>query len=303
MLAIAIAVCLLTATSAAALQIPSRTVVLSGGETVAAAAPRIPLELYTGRDSVTGVPRYITRTFTDNERRMLREHFGVDDVSLLYRNDEGFLVFDSRRDRGLRHYVNTHRLGARSWLRTGETYRELELRVHGKPADYFGPGVESRREPYRSAGSGRTGALPRAIGRSTVAHRFRDYGRGDVSKPRAPGVSVGSRRRHNPHGDLDACGPPSRRRSHRQRQHARSDGSGSLRCLTTVGPRPWFRGRGRLGSRARDAAGPHKQPGFPSIEALLAAAAREDSVKRASIGTIAVKRAHRSSVAPFARQR
>jgi hypothetical protein len=109
---------------------------------VLAASPGIPLASYTGRDSVTGVPRYVTRAFTDVERRVLRERFGVDEPSLLYRNDEGFIVFDSRRDGGLRDYVNTYRVGARSIRHPGETFRELERRVRGKPAAYYGSPVE-----------------------------------------------------------------------------------------------------------------------------------------------------------------
>jgi hypothetical protein len=118
------------------------TVQLSAaGDVVPPIASAFPLEAYTGRDSATGVPRYLTRSFRAEERRLLRAHFGVDDPTLLYRNDEGFIVVDSRRDTGLRDFVNTHRIGAISARVPGETYRELEARVRGRPAEYFGPNV------------------------------------------------------------------------------------------------------------------------------------------------------------------
>src|SRR5690349_13288488 len=55
---------------------PPTTRLVAGAE-VARFADMIPPESYTGRDSVTGVPRYVTRTFSPEERHLLREHFGV----------------------------------------------------------------------------------------------------------------------------------------------------------------------------------------------------------------------------------
>jgi hypothetical protein len=71
--------------------------------TPAAAYPR---ELYAGRDD-EGVPRYIQRTFSDDERRLLREQFGIEEPARLYLSDTlpgASLVYDSEwgRVRGRR---------------------------------------------------------------------------------------------------------------------------------------------------------------------------------------------------------
>jgi hypothetical protein len=109
----------------------------------AARANTVPPNDYTGRDSVTGVPRYVVRPFSDDERALLRTRFGVEDPGLLYRNDQGFVVYDSRRDTGLRHFVNTYRLGGASARHPGETFSEFETRIAGKPARYFGLNVDA----------------------------------------------------------------------------------------------------------------------------------------------------------------
>ena len=63
-------------------------------EPPAAAYPR---ELYAGRDD-DGVPRYIQRAFSDDERRLLREQFGIEEPARLYLSDTlpgASLVYDS----------------------------------------------------------------------------------------------------------------------------------------------------------------------------------------------------------------
>ena len=53
---------------------------------LAPAAATYPRELYAGRDG-EGVPRYIQRAFSDDERRLLREQFGIEEPDRLYLSD------------------------------------------------------------------------------------------------------------------------------------------------------------------------------------------------------------------------
>jgi hypothetical protein len=61
-----------------------------------------PVGLYAGRDE-DGIPRYIQRPFSDEERRLLREHFGIEEPGRLYLSDtttEAYLNYDTERDPG-----------------------------------------------------------------------------------------------------------------------------------------------------------------------------------------------------------
>ena len=63
-----------------------------------------PVGLYAGRDG-DGIPRYIQRPFSDEERRLLREHFGIEEPSRLYLSDTTTEALSQLRHR------------ARSWCR------------------------------------------------------------------------------------------------------------------------------------------------------------------------------------------
>jgi hypothetical protein len=90
-----------------------------------------PRELYAGRDG-DGVPRYIERAFSDDERLLLREQFGIEEPARLYISDTlrgASLTYDSDWDRGERHLVSSYRVGAPSVRQPGETWEALERRL------------------------------------------------------------------------------------------------------------------------------------------------------------------------------
>jgi hypothetical protein len=96
-----------------------------------APAAAYPRELYAGRDG-DGVPRYIERAFSDDERRLLREQFGIEEPARLYLSDtlpSASLTYDSDWDQGERHLVSSYRVGAPSVRRPGETWEALEWRL------------------------------------------------------------------------------------------------------------------------------------------------------------------------------
>ena len=94
-------------------------------------APLYPLASYAGRDEL-GVPRYIERPFTKEERYLLRTHFGIEEPGRLYLSDttaDAYLNYDTERDPGAGRLVRSYRVGAPSVRRPGETWEELELRL------------------------------------------------------------------------------------------------------------------------------------------------------------------------------
>jgi hypothetical protein len=99
-------------------------------------------ESYMGRDE-DGVPHYIQRTFSAEERQLLREQFGIEEPARLYLSDSSshrYLVYDTRRDRkGV--IVTSARVGAASVRRPGETWEQLERRVRRMRASSFDPAV------------------------------------------------------------------------------------------------------------------------------------------------------------------
>ena len=94
---------------------------------------------YAGRDSA-GVPRYVRRAFTAEERRLLLDGFGIEDPSRLYLSDSsaaGYLIYDTERDPGVTRLVRSYRVGAPSIRRSGESWEALERRVRRmRPADF-----------------------------------------------------------------------------------------------------------------------------------------------------------------------
>jgi hypothetical protein len=98
-----------------------------------------PLPSYTGTDP-RGVPRYASRAFTDEERRLLRDVYGIEDPRRLYVSDstEGRLLkYDTRFKRCRTCYVNSYRVGFISVRRPGESWEQVERRVRAtRPRDF-----------------------------------------------------------------------------------------------------------------------------------------------------------------------
>jgi hypothetical protein len=94
-----------------------------------------------GTDS-RGIPRYVARRFSDDERSILREAFGVVNPSHLYISDstaDGVLKYDPEVKRCPSCYVNSFRIGFVSVRNNGETWDELERRVRGMRRSSFPP--------------------------------------------------------------------------------------------------------------------------------------------------------------------
>jgi len=105
----------------------------------AVATPVYPVTAYAGRDG-DGVPRYIQRPFSAEERRLLRRHFGIEEPSRLYLSDttaDAYLNYDTERDPGAGRLVRSYRVGAPSVRLPGETWEELERRLATlRPTDF-----------------------------------------------------------------------------------------------------------------------------------------------------------------------
>ena len=79
----------------------SITMALAGGLAALNAVAHPPMS-YAGRDA-EGVPHYVTRPFSPEERELLRRRFGIEDPSRLYLSDSsstGHLNYDTERDPG-----------------------------------------------------------------------------------------------------------------------------------------------------------------------------------------------------------
>jgi hypothetical protein len=101
--------------------------------------PAWPTVLYAGRDD-EGVPRYIQRDFSAEERRLLRAHFGIEEPGRLYLSDtssDAYLNYDTERDPGAGKLVRSYRVGAPSVRHPGETWEELERRLATLRPDDF----------------------------------------------------------------------------------------------------------------------------------------------------------------------
>jgi len=87
---------------------------------------------YSGTDS-HGIPHYFTGPIGAEERGLLRNVFGVVSPSHLYISDstkDGLLKYDPQTKSCSSCYVNSYRVGFVSIRRTGETWDNLEQRVH-----------------------------------------------------------------------------------------------------------------------------------------------------------------------------
>jgi hypothetical protein len=122
-----------------------------------------------GRDE-DGVPHYLQRAFSSEERRLLREQFGIEDPSRLYLSDSSshrYLVYDTERDRK-GELVMSARVGARSVRRPGESWEQLERRVRRMRASSFDPAV---RVPDTSLVSLHPAARPKVEGMLSAARQ------------------------------------------------------------------------------------------------------------------------------------
>jgi Bacterial protein of unknown function (DUF882) len=87
---------------------------------------------YSGTD-FRGIPRYVNRTFTSEERAILRQAFGVVSPSHIYLSDstnDGALKYDPEVKTCSWCYVDSFRLGYISVRSPGESWDDLERRVH-----------------------------------------------------------------------------------------------------------------------------------------------------------------------------
>jgi hypothetical protein len=118
----------------------SISMALAGGLAALNAVAHPPMS-YAGRDSA-GVPHYLTRVFSPDERELLRREFGIEDPSRLYLSDStetGHLNYDTERDPGAGRLVRSYRVGAASIRRPGESWEELEQRLRTMRPEDFGP--------------------------------------------------------------------------------------------------------------------------------------------------------------------
>jgi hypothetical protein len=101
-------------------------------------------DTYAGRDS-EGAPHYTERPFSLEERRLLREHFGIEEPGRLYLSDSsaaGYLMYDTERDPGTGRLVRTYVVGAESIRHHGETWEELERRLAALRSEDFPESVQ-----------------------------------------------------------------------------------------------------------------------------------------------------------------
>jgi hypothetical protein len=123
----------------------ARTAADSVGVESASALPRaraaasIARASYAGRDD-RGVPRYLARDFSKEERLLLRREFGIEEPGRLFLSDTlpgATLTYDTDWDRGERDLVGSYRIGATSIRRPGETWEELERRLASTSPESF----------------------------------------------------------------------------------------------------------------------------------------------------------------------
>jgi hypothetical protein len=240
-----------------------------------------PRETYAGR-APDGVPFYVERPFSREERRLLRRHFGIEEPGRLYLSDStagGYLMYDTERDPGAGLLVRSYRVGAESVRREGETWEELERRLRAmSPAD-FPAAVRKADASLASLDRTARPAFTRMLREARLAgHRVRI-----TESYRSPerqayllvrgGLTFTATSKHSAGraldivvGDGDLKSPRTRARWIAFRRWVQAFEGG------------WFR---LLGEAAKSWDWPHVElagsPGYASIEELLAAARAADS--------------------------
>ena len=96
---------------------------------------------YAGTDA-RGIPHYVNRPFTSDERAVLRHAFGIVSPSHIYLSDstdDGVLKYDPAVKRCGRCYVDSFRIGFVSVRKPGETWDDLVRRVKAMRRPGFAP--------------------------------------------------------------------------------------------------------------------------------------------------------------------
>ena len=78
------------------------------------------------------MPHYLRRAFSPAERRLLLVQFGIEEPQRLYLSDtlpSATLTYDTDWDQGDKDVVGSHRVGAQSVRRPGESWEQLERRL------------------------------------------------------------------------------------------------------------------------------------------------------------------------------
>jgi hypothetical protein len=254
----------------------------------AVAMPAYPLAGYAGRDSA-GVPRYIQRPFSLEERRLLREHFGIEEPSRIYLSDtsaEAYLNYDTERDPGAGRLVRSYRVGAPSVRLPGESWEEMERRLAGmQPEDFpastrlADTALASLDPEARPAFERMLAAARRAGYRVRVVETHRTPERQAYLMVAGGGVTFTATSKHSSGRAVDLI-----------------VGDGNLRNKRTLSRWAAFRrwvttydgGRFRLiGAPGKSWDWPHVElagpAGYGSIEALLLAARRADQSARLEV--------------------
>jgi hypothetical protein len=267
-----------------------------------------PRETYAGRDA-DGVPFYVERPFSAEERRLLRQHFGIEEPGRLYLSDStpgAYLMYDTERDPGTGRLVRTYRVGAESIRREGETWEELERRIRTmKPADFpvavrqADTSLASLDSSVRPAFARMLREAHRAGHRVRITESYRSAERQAYLLVRGGGLTFTATSQHSTGRALDIIVDNGNLRSARTRAR-------------WIAFRRWVEryesGRFRLiGEPAKSWDWPHVElaggaPGYASIEELLTAARIADSACCDPSGA-AVHSTHdlaRSGAAPLA---
>ena len=87
-----------------------------------------------------GIPHYVPRNFSVEERMLLRTKYGIEDPNRLYVSDsteEGLRKYDTRTKTCGTCYVNSYRVGFISVRRPQETWEAVERRVRATPLRRF----------------------------------------------------------------------------------------------------------------------------------------------------------------------
>lgn len=303
---------MLATTAVATAQTPGRFAMALAVETetgLAAANTLLYLRSsYAGRDP-DGVPNYVERPFSPEERRLLRRHFGIEEPGRLYLSDSSaaaYLMYDSERDPGARRLVRTYRVGAPSIRRGGETWEQLERRLRTlAPGDF----PASVRKADTSLASLDPAARPafermlreagRAGHRVRVIESYRSSRRQAWLLVRGGGLTFTATSKHSDGravdlvvGDGNLRNPATRARSTEFRRWVLKFEAGRFRIIGAPG-HSWDWPHVELAAGAS---------GYGSVEALLEAARTADAACCDPPGA-AVHSTHepaRSGAAPFA---
>ncbi len=243
-----------------------------------------PRDTYAGRDA-DGVPFYVERPFSSEERRLLRRHFGIEEPGRLYLSDStsgAYLMYDTERDPGAGRLVRTYRVGAESIRHEGETWEELERRIRTMSVADFPAGVRRPDTSLASLDPSAQAAFARMLREAELAgHRvrvtesYRSPERQAYLLVRGGGLTFTATSKHSAGRALDV-----------------SVGDGNLKNPRTrarwIAFRRWVQsfegGRFRLiGEPAKSWDWPHLElaggtPGYASVEELLAAARVAENV-------------------------